>query len=400
MRRAAFLLSIAFIFITPWENAIMIPGLGTLGKAVGLAAAAVWLLTVVLSGRLRALGPFHVLALLFVLWNALAVVWSIVPNESLQRLITYAQLLGLVFLLWDLYDTPEAVDSGLQAYVAGAYVAVLATIGQYVWSAEPGQSRYSAPGDVDPNDLGLGLALAMPLAWHLASTARRRWPALRLINYLYIPAGILAIVLTASRTALICSLVALSFPLWSLLRARIVAQVVTLVVLLVSLLAVQSLVPESSLQRLATAGESIESGDLNGRVALWGQGLDAYQKHPLVGVGSKAYKHAIPAGKVAHNVFISVLVELGIIGLGLFLAILVVVLFGAVNQPRWHSRLWLTMLATWGLGVATLTWEYRKPTWLVLSFAVCSAALQRDESETPPDLVPAVPGTVPGPEPG
>ena len=173
------------------------------------------------------------------------------------------------------------------------------------------------------------------------------------------------------------------------------------VVLIGAVLGVVTLIPQATLQRLSTVGTSITTGDIGGRAAIWKESLGLFADRPFTGVGSGAHERAaVKTSKVAHNVFISVLVELGIIGLGLFLAILVVVLFGAVNQPRWHSRLWLTMLATWGLGVATLTWEYRKPTWLVLSFAVCSAALQRDESETPPDLVPAVPGTVPGPEPG
>jgi O-antigen ligase len=102
-----------------------------------------------------------------------------------------------------------------------------------------------------------------------------------------------------------------------------------------------------------------------------------FSKQPLLGVGSGALKTATFLGGVAHNTFLSVLAELGLIGFTLFVGMLAIVAYQAAKQPKWLSGLWLSILAVWCIGAFTLTWEYRKPTWLFLSLVVISADLFR-----------------------
>jgi O-antigen ligase len=105
--------------------------------------------------------------------------------------------------------------------------------------------------------------------------------------------------------------------------------------------------------------------------------LAIFSEHPLLGVGSGSLGTDSLLGTVAHNTFLSVLAELGLIGLSFFVVILAIVVHQAANQPKWLSWLWLTVLAIWVIGVFTLTWEYRKTTWLFLSLIVISASLFR-----------------------
>lgn len=89
---------------------------------------------------------------------------------------------------------------------------------------------------------------------------------------------------------------------------------------------------------------------------------------------------------MAHNSFLSVLVELGLVGFALFGIILTIAGFGALRQPtKWDTIFWLTVLLTWVICVSALTYEYRKATWLLLSLVVASAALtnHRDEIVQP-----------------
>ncbi|MBD2199683.1 MULTISPECIES: O-antigen ligase family protein [Calothrix] len=133
-------------------------------------------------------------------------------------------------------------------------------------------------------------------------------------------------------------------------------------------------VPETLFSRLQSTGSEITSGDLNGRLIIWREGLASFLKHPFLGVGLGAIRTTNSLGKVAHNSFISVLVEVGAIGLLLFLAIFLLVCYLASRQPKVHSMFWLTLLIIWTIGASTLTWEcftgmFRK--FLIIMNKVC-----------------------------
>jgi O-antigen ligase len=170
----------------------------------------------------------------------------------------------------------------------------------------------------------------------------------------------------------------------SLTRLKPFLRVLLFVALAGTLFALQPLVPQASLQRLGTTGDAIAAGDLTGRVEIWRQGLDAFSEHPLTGVGSGAFRAAVESGKAAHNVFVSVLAEVGLIGLVLFAIILAICVHQALRQPKWESRLWLAILLVWAIGALVHSWEERKQTWLFLSLVVVSAGLlvRADESAT------------------
>jgi hypothetical protein len=40
----------------------------------------------------------------------------------------------------------------------------------------------------------------------------------------------------------------------------------------------------------------------------------------------------------------------------------------------WERALWLTSLLVWVVGVSTLTWEHRKPTWLLFALIMAGWA--------------------------
>ena len=97
----------------------------------------------------------------------------------------------------------------------------------------------------------------------------------------------------------------------------------------------------------------------------------------FLGVGSGAYGFTIlkvadfsymqgrAANAVAHNTFLSVLVELGVVGAALLLALLASMLYCAIRMRYLERCLWISLLLTWMIGVSALTWEYHKPTWLL-----------------------------------
>jgi hypothetical protein len=68
---------------------------------------------------------------------------------------------------------------------------------------------------------------------------------------------------------------------------------------------------------------------------------------------------------IAHNTFISVLVELGVFGALLLFAVLAGVFYAVYRMKYLERRFWLALLMTWVIGVCSVTWENRKVTWLL-----------------------------------
>lgn len=385
MRKITFWLSLVLIFVMPWENIVEIDGLGTLSRAIGLMVAVLWLATVAITGRFRGLHPFHAAVFLFVLWKVASVFWSVSVDVTVGSLQTYLQLFFLVLILWDLYTTQEALTAGLQTYVLGAYVSVASIVKNQVTGNTALYERFSATG-FQVDDIGVILALGIPVAWYLATSERYKKSlyALKLLNYAYVPIALLGIALTGTRTALVAAMPALLYGMGTLNRIRIAGRVAIFVALVAALFVVQSYVPQSSFDRLSTTGESISDNDLNGRVNIWRYGVATFMEHPLIGIGSGAFRSA-EERKVAHNTYLSILVEEGIVGFIIFGAILAVAFAQVVRQPKWEARFWLTVLVVWALGAFTLTWEPRKQTWLFLSMAVISANLsgRREDADEP-----------------
>jgi O-antigen ligase len=379
MRTVAFWLSLILIFMIPWENGVTIAGLGTLVRVTGLFVAAFWVVTVLVTGKFRRPHPFHLAVYLFVLWNIVSAFWSLGGEETVQRIKTYFQLFGMAWLLWDLYTTSATLRAGAQAYILGAYVSIGSTLFNYFAGKEAyafSGGRYTG-SKLNAGDLALILALSLPVAWHLAVSAgdSKRSYVLKLVNYAYIPASLFAILLTASRIALFAIVPALLFIIGTFTRLKLSSRILAFAALIGALLVLQPHIPQSSIDRLATAGTSIAAGDLGGRMALWRAGITTFCQHPLLGVGSGAFRTVIELGGVTHNTFLSVLAELGIIGFVLFVVILAIVVYQAVHQPKRYSRLWLAVLSVWAIGVSAQTWEFKKPTWLFLSLVVISANL-------------------------
>jgi O-antigen ligase len=70
---------------------------------------------------------------------------------------------------------------------------------------------------------------------------------------------------------------------------------------------------------------------------------------------------------VAHNSFLSVLVEQGMVGFLFFSAMFIAVFLALMELPLMERRFALVLLATLCLAMLPLTWEDRKQVWFVLA---------------------------------
>jgi O-antigen ligase len=369
LRKITFWLSLVLIFTIPWEDSLSISAMGSFTKLLGLVVAGFWFLTILTEGRFHKPHIFHALVLLFFLWNVVSYMWSVDGNGTVQRIITYGQIFILMLIIWELYQKPGDVIAGLQAYVFGSYVCIASSISNYLSGrvAVNYEVRYTATG-VNAVDLALFLLLGLPVAWHLFTHFNNKKNfILKVLNISYIPLAIFSILLTASRTSLFAIVPAIIFILWPK-RIDVGRFILIAIFLVVSLLVMRAILPAGVVERLATASSSISTGDIGGRVILWKEAITIFLRNPLFGSGSGTLPAII--GGLAHQTFLSVLAETGLIGFGLFVCILAIVINQAVRLPKGYSGLWLSSFFIWFIGVLSLSFELRKVTWLFFSFVI------------------------------
>jgi O-antigen ligase len=381
MSQAAFYALWCFVFVLPWDPLANLPVLGSIPRIVGLVASAVGILHILARRRVRPLSWFHVFAVLFVLWAGVSSFWSIDPEATQTRFLTYLQLLILVWLMWEIAWSPERQRALLQAYVLGACVAAVATIHSYLSGAavlgEGGVETQRFVGlKQDPNELGVILALGLPMAWYLGLAQPQR--GARWIWRLYVPLGMTGILLTGSRGASLTALVALVIIPWTLGRVRLRTKVALYALAVGSLMLAATFVPEASLARIQSTRADIEAGYFGGRIYIWLAGLEVAREHPLAGVGAGTFGAAVAPtlhrDMASHQTFLEILVEQGIVGLLLFLALVAAVIKPLRHVPPLERRLWMVLLASLAVGSMSLHLGFRKQFWFVLGVLAAQVA--------------------------
>lgn len=391
MSNAAFRLLWCFVFVLPWDAFTYVPVLGSIPRLVGLGVSAVGVLYIVARRRIRPLSWFHALALLFVLWTGVTSFWSIDPEATRERFRTYLQLLLLVWLIWEVAWSPERGRGLLQAYVLGACVAAGATVLSYLTGVSgpvplDAEAARVVALNQDPNELGVILALGLPMAWYLGLAPPQRRTAW--MWQLYAPLGITAILLTASRGAFLAAVAALVIVPWTLGRLRLRTKAVLCALAVGSFALATRFVPEVSLERIGSTRADIAAGYFGGRGEIWKVGLQVAQEHPLAGVGAGAFGAAVEPTlrreRASHQVLLAILVEDGVVGLCLFLAMVMAAIQPLRGVSLLQRRFGIVLLLTVAVGSLSLEWDHRKQLWFVLAVLAGQLAQRAAGKPVPP----------------
>ncbi len=378
----AFLSLCLFVAAIPFEGEDLFGG-PPADRWFGAMAVGFLLLRVAATGRLRRIAPMHYWVLALTGWAALSLIWTVDTSATLLRVETYGQMLMLVWLAWELGTTQARIAALLQSYVAGTLLSALYTVwnfaqgvtasklyaeqGRQVWE----EARYSIAG-MNENDLGLFLALSIPMALYLMVQGKYR--PLKLAYWIHIAVCLTAVLLTGSRGALVSSCAGLLMLPMIFRRMARPQRMMTVAAGIGVGLAAALLVPAETWERLFQLGSEISSGTMTHRTVIWAAGLDTFREHALLGVGAGGYAPAVyrilDIPLIAHNTFLSVLVELGVLGFLLFIAMLAGLVYTASRMEFLEKRLWFTVLLTWTVGVSALAWEYRKPTWIIFGLLI------------------------------
>ncbi len=381
MRRAAWVLLLVFAFTIPWEYSLDLGGiLGNAARIAGLMVLLAAVPALLQAGRMRIPGGFWWVTLALFLWFCCSYFWTIDPAATLEKMRGYFQEMMIVWLLWELADTPTDLRSMLRATVAGSWVLALLTLAAFSSpeAVAAGQVRFAAYGQ-DPNEVARFLDLGFPLAALLVHCERRWLPRLLAIGFF--PLGIVAVLLTASREGFLAAVIGIAGSILLLTEGRARRVIATLFALPPFLAALWLIVPVGTLARLATIPQQIETGDLNQRLNIWSAGWRALAHAPILGAGAGSFVAAAHLSPIdtAHNTALSIAVSGGLCGLFLAMA-LVVLAFRCALRTGGSLRLALiTSLLVWVLTTLVATVEENRTTWLLLAIIAVAGRLAWDD---------------------
>jgi hypothetical protein len=380
MRRVTWALLLTFVFTIPWEYSLNLgEPLGHVARIAGILTLLAAVPAVLQQGRVRTLAAVQWLVLTIYLWLCASYFWTIAPDVTLEKIRGFFQELMVVWLVWEFAESSQDLRSLMRAYVAGAWVLALLTLGSLVSGGNAvDQIRFVAEGQ-DANDMARYLDLGLPMA-ALLLTCERRTIA-RVLAAGYLPLGVLAVLVTASREGFVAALIALSGCAVLLIRryGRVVVGAVVLLPAIV--LGLSLIVPHGTIERLSTIPEELNRGDLNQRWNIWDAGWQAFVHAPLVGTGAGSFVSAAGLNPVdtAHNTALSILADGGLVAL-FMAAIIAALVVRAVAQVRGPLQLALaTALLGWMTTSLVATVEENRSTWLLIGMISVAARVTADD---------------------
>ena len=393
VRRYTFYLFLGFIFSLPWQNAFSIGGSRTLSSLVG--AGVVWLTLSVLLAEWRLARPTALLItmILFCAWQASSIIWSIDPGLTQVRAFRLIQLVAMVWAVGELAESEEQRRSLMQAFVLGCFVVIAAVVQSYASGVAIEGYRYS-PQQFSLNETADTLALGIIMALILLIHSKTR--VLSWVNMAFIPLAVFAVILTASRSGFVATCLALIGVPFVLRATKPVYRVVWAALIFGAFAFLFFGVPNNSslqenLRRVTFSQETDTLRTMTGRTDIWAAAFSVLREHPAAGIGAGTFATGVGSrldrARAPHNLFVSVAVETGLVGLFFICAVLVSSLVPVIRGPSDTKALYLVLFAVLFATALVANVDTSKVLWFglaLLSLAGREPALQHAETDAYP----------------
>jgi O-antigen ligase len=297
---------------------------------------------------------------LFILWSAASTLWARAPYPALHHTFVWTAYAFFFVLMRRVAERPRALRASL--FTLGSVISILSVSCMIEFWGAPNESGVRTISLFRFfNGFGEMLAVAIPLFAALALKLRRGRAAL-LCGATAVAAW-LAMLQALERAPIIGASVALillallSLTLRSF-RPHTLRRALLLVVAFAFVTALQ-VVPSPLTRGRSSAVARLQAtsaSEANTRVRFlfWGIGLEMLREHPLAGVGANNYDAAYPQARAlfalsqagsplvamheemlverAHNEYVQMLAELGLVGFALFLFFC-----GALAVAAWRA---------------------------------------------------------------
>jgi len=315
----------------------------------------------------------------FSVWAVLSVGWSTYYGDWWFSVRSYVQLLLLILLLIDLVDSEEKIKWLFIALIVSASLSSLAAGVQFFVGGGSWTERVTGL-HTDPNKLASTLAVAIPLSFYFLFSVKS-WAA-RILFFSVIAVLSLGVAVSLSRTGWISLFIIILLGMRTSIadkRAKVWRLLFVLFLLVISLVWILSsfdafYVMEKRLLALFPGRASILS--TLSRLPTWRVAGIMIGENWLLGVGSgnfvplfpqfqalykgpAAVYYGIGDRKAAHNAFIEIWAELGLVGLLIF-GVILLQAFANLRKTRTvcaRTNLLDGALTDW-LGIAVLVYVF------------------------------------------
>jgi putative inorganic carbon (HCO3(-)) transporter len=326
------------------------PGL-SFAKIAGLLLAISWVAT--LAARHEARSDFMsahpgltYLVVLFLSWAAVSQLWAEDSGEALTAASRLALNAVLFLIIFTAVRKPSQAIGFVAAFVAGASLDAL--YGLFVAPSDPDTASRLSSSITNPNELASVLVTALVLSFGLA-VAMKDVPLARLGALCAGGLCTAGIFLTGSRGGLVALAVAMIAFLIVGARWRGRLALVVVAVVLVGVGYYNFAASPEIRSHVSTVGSG------TGRLDLWTVGWRMVEDEPLQGVGAGNFPvssvhyllqpgaieradYIVGSPKVAHNTYLELWAELGIVGLALFVILAGSCLYAALRAARSFGR--------------------------------------------------------------
>jgi O-antigen ligase len=179
-----------------------------------------------------------------------------------------------------------------------------------------------SPGWFDNSgEYGIAMVVLLAVSGALVVSLAREWPRWKQCLAAVVPfSAAVAVIASSSRGAMLAGAVT---AVWLALRSKFKLRALGGLMLVAALAWV--LLPQETIDRFRLAGEDETS---RSRITYFHDGVKITKEHPVLGVGYHNWfvyytTFYNPKGQVPHNIFIQAAAELGLVGLGAFVALIV-----------------------------------------------------------------------------
>lgn len=375
---------VILVFSLPTDGVVTIAGMSIV-KITGLLSFGFVAVLVLAGSPLQGNAPFYLMILFYIAWVVLSYLWTAMPVDyettqavsSQQALKANIYALMMVVLMFQLIHSEHDLTWLAAAFVAGAGVLALLLLRNY----DPDVTRNQI-ALFDSNEVAVKLAMAIPLAAYVLEQWKVgliRWGCL-----VYVPIAALAIMTTGSRTGAVIMVIAMLAFLPMFLRSSGWFKLVSIIVVLSIGVFVINALPKATIDRMLSVGSEISEGTLNERSVIWGHAYKEWKESPVAGQGIGSFRRIVNrynTSYTAHNSYIAIAVEQGVVGVALYIGVILVALFFALQMGWIWGSMLVALLFVVILGQMSLTLQDRMHIWFAYAFPVLLYQLKNTQSQ-------------------